>query len=73
MSLTGMNIPIKHPEYVLLGILITLIILLIAYLIYIRKNNRKKKIKEINDRDERFSKVTIEERSKAIKRFSNKK
>lgn len=47
---------------------------LIIYLIYIKKQNKKKKeeLKKRVDGDERFSKVSIHERSKTTKRFSNK-
>lgn len=75
MSLDKINIPVKHPEYILWAILIGLIIFLIVYLIHVKKSNNKKfnEMKERNDRDERFSKVTIEERSKITRRFSDKK
>lgn len=54
--------------------LIILTATLIVYLIYIKRQNKKKKqeLKKRVDGDERFSKVSIHERSKATKRFSDK-
>lgn len=74
MSVANIEVPVKHPELVLWAILIGLIVFLISYLVYIKIYNKRKanEIKERIDGDERYSKVSIEERSKSKRRFSNK-